>query len=43
MEFLLDYLREVARAFFMKRIQPAVDAIDAHIESLKKEIANLEA
>ena len=43
MEFLLDYLREVARAFFTKRVQPAVDAIDARIESLKKEIANLEA
>ena len=29
MEFVLDHLREVARAFFMKRVQPAVDIINA--------------
>ena len=43
MEFLLDHLREVAQAFFTKRVQLAVDAIDAHIESLKKEVVDLEA
>jgi len=42
-EFWLDHLREVAQAFFTKRVQPAVDAIDAHIESLKKEVVDLEA
>ena len=42
MEFVLDHLREVAQAFFMKRVQPAVDAIDARIEILKKEVADLE-
>ena len=41
-KFVLDHLREVARAFFMKRIQPAVDVIEARIEILKKEVANLE-
>ena len=40
-EFVLDHLREVARALFMRRVQPAVDAIDARIEILKKEVANL--
>ena len=42
MGFVLDHLREVARAFFMRRVQPAVDAIDAQIEILKKEVADLE-
>ena len=42
MEFVLDFLCEVARAFFMRRVQPVVDAIDAHIELLKKEVADLE-
>ena len=28
MEFILDHLRVIARAFFMKKVQPAVDAID---------------
>ena len=42
MEFVLDHLREVARALFMRRVQPAVDAIDARIELLKKEVADLE-
>ena len=27
----------------MKKVQLAVDAIDAHIETLKKEVADLEA
>ena len=42
MEFLLDHLREIARAFFTRKVQPSMDAIDAHIESLKKEAADLE-
>ena len=42
-EFLLDHLREIARVFFMKKVQLAVDAIDAHIKSLKNEVADLEA
>ena len=25
----------------MRKVQPSVDAIDAHIESLKKEVADL--
>ena len=41
-EFVLDHLREVAQALFMKRVQLAVDAIDARIELLKKEVADLE-
>ena len=41
-EFVLDHLREVAQALFMRRVQPAVDAIDARIEVLKKEVADLE-
>ena len=41
-EFILDNLREVARAVFMRRVQPAVDAINARIEVLKKEAADLE-
>ena len=41
MEFLLDHLREIVRAFFMRKVQPSVDAIDARIESLKKEVADL--
>ena len=36
-EFVLDHLREVARALFMRKVQPVVDAIDARIELLKKE------
>ena len=43
MKFLLDHLREIARAFFTKKLQPVVDAIDAYIETLKNEVANLEA
>ena len=30
-------------AFFTKKVQPAVDAIDAYIEALKKKMADLEA
>ena len=42
MEFILDHLREVARAIFMRRVQPAVDAIDTRIEILKKEVVDFE-
>ena len=42
MEFMLDHLREIARAFFMKKVQPTVDAIDTRIEALKKEVTDLE-
>ena len=42
MGFVLDHLREVARAFFMRRVQLAVDAIDARTEILKKEVVDLE-
>ena len=38
MEFLLDHLREITRAFFTKKVLPAVDAINARIEALKKEV-----
>ena len=41
-EFILDHLREVARAVFMRRVQPVIDAIDTQIEVLKKEAADLE-
>ena len=41
-EFILDHLRKVARAIFMRRVQPVVDAIDTRIEILKKEVADLE-
>ena len=41
-EFVLDHHREVARAFFMRGVQRAVDAIDARIKILKKEVADLE-
>ena len=41
-EFILDHLHEVARAVFMRRVQPTVDAIDTQIETLKKEVADLE-
>ena len=41
-EFIHEHLREIARAFFMRRVRPAVEAIDAHIELLKKEVADLE-
>ena len=41
-EFILKHLHEIARALFMRRVQPAVEAIDARIELLKKEVADLE-
>ena len=41
-EFILEHLHEIARAFFMRRVRPAVEAIDVRIELLKKEVANLE-
>ena len=41
-EFILEHLREIARALFMRRVQLAVEAIDARIELLKKEVADLE-
>ncbi|XP_065628427.1 uncharacterized protein LOC111985721 isoform X2 [Quercus suber] len=41
-EFMLDHLREIAQAFFMKKVQSAVDAIDTRIKALKKEVAGLE-
>ena len=41
-QFMLDYLREIARAFFMKKVQLTVDAVDTCIEALKKEVADLE-
>ena len=41
-EFILEHLREIARAFFMRRVRPAIEAIDVHIELLKKEVADLE-
>ena len=28
-EFILEHLREIARALFMRRVQPAVETIDA--------------
>ena len=40
--FVLDHLLEVAQALFMGRVQPAVDVIDAWIEILRKEVADLE-
>ena len=41
-EFIMDHLHEIARALFMRRVQPAVDAIDTRIEALRKEVADLE-
>ena len=41
-EFILDHLCEIARAFFMKKVQLAVDAVDTSIEILRKEVADLE-
>ena len=40
-EFILDHLREITYAFYMKKVQPAVDAIDTRIEALRKEVADL--
>ena len=41
-EFILDHLHGIARALFMRRVQPAVDTIDTRIEALRKEVADLE-
>ena len=41
-EFILNHLREVARAVFIRRVQPAVDAINTRIETLKKEVVDFE-
>ena len=41
-EFILEHLCEIARAFFMRRVRPAIKAIDVRIELLKKEVADLE-
>ena len=41
-EFILDHLREITRAVFMRKVQPTVDAIDSHLEVLRKEVADLE-
>ena len=42
-EFILDHLHEIARAFFMRKVQLVVDAIDICIEALRKEVADLES
>ncbi|KAK9991365.1 hypothetical protein SO802_026350 [Lithocarpus litseifolius] len=41
-EFILDHLHEIVRPFFIKKVQPAVDAIDTRIEALRKEVVDLE-
>ena len=41
-EFILEHLREIARAFFIRKVRPAIEAIDVRIELLKKEVADLE-
>ena len=41
-EFILEHLRKIAQAFFMRRVCPAVEAIDVRIELFKKEVTNLE-
>ena len=41
-EFILEHLREIARALFMKKVRLAIEVIDARIELLKKEVADLE-
>ena len=40
-EFILDHLYEIALAFFMRKVEPTVDAIDTHIKALRKEVADL--
>ena len=42
-EFILDHLHEISRAFFMRRVQPATDAIDTHIKVLRKEMVDLDS
>ena len=41
-KFILDHLREIALAFFMKKVYFATDVIDTRIEALRKEVVNLE-
>ena len=41
-EFILNHLRKVARAVFIRRVQPAIDAINTRIETLKKEVVDFE-
>ena len=41
-EFILDHLREIAQAFFIKKVQPTIDAIDLCLEVLRKEVVDLE-
>ena len=41
-EFILDHLHEIARAFFIKKVQPTIDATDRRIEALRKEAVDLE-
>ena len=41
-EFILKHLCEISRAFFMRRVRPAIEVIDVRIELLKKEVADLE-
>ena len=41
-ELILDHFREIARAFFIKKVQLAIDTIDTRIEALRKEVADLE-
>ena len=41
-EFILEHLREIARALFMRKVRLAIEVIDARIELLKKEVADLE-
>ena len=41
-EFILEHLREIARALFMRKVRLAIEAIDVRIELLKKEVADLE-
>ena len=41
-EFILDHLHEIAQTFFMKKVQPVVDAIDTRIKTLRKKVVDLE-
>ena len=43
MGFPLDHLCEIAQVFFVRRIQPTIDAIDTHIKNLEKEVTDLKA
>ena len=41
-EFILEHLCEIAQALFMRKVRPAIEAIDVRIKLLKKEVADLE-